>query len=220
MIIKKLLPLLLLITCVCAGCAIAFEDEDIPLQPRVYNGATGYTVDVPADWSEEELDQDTVRFCDEDGQIALNIVSELGGMDYFSMREIKEQIIEKIGGDIFATYDITLDEGGTKFFRVTLIGADKDGSRVVADIYAQQPFVTTRHYLVLIASAAAYEEYHTAVDDIFASFTATFTEDEYLQLMEERREAAAAAKAEREAAALQEAEPEGEDSGEQGESAE
>jgi hypothetical protein len=185
-----ILPILFAILIITGGCSINLDEETADSQMQIYDGSSGYSLNIPADWTKGEETTDKVEFHDPTNQIALSITSELGGVDYFSMKEIKEQLIENIASVLFSDYDITDDTGGTKYFDVVMEGTDQDGAKIVADIYAYEPYVTMRHYLVFIASNEAYEKNAALIDEIKASFTIIFSEEEYLQLMDEQREAA------------------------------
>ena len=188
--IYKILPLLVFIAFCCCGCTVELDVDENELPSRTYISDNGYSITVPQNWQENDISESTVEFCAEDNQLSLTITSEFGGVDYYSMREIKDQLTEIIAADLFKTYDITDDEGGTKYFHRVLKGADLQGAKLVVDIYANQPFLTIRHYMVIVASSKAYKTYENQIDELISSFTPTYTEDEYLLHMEERREAA------------------------------
>ena len=196
--IKKLWPVLVLAAVLLTGCTMTFDGTDETSgtpsgDAKFYQMSNGYSLYVPQGWTMEELDQDTVRFTGEDERISMTITTELGGIDYYSMREIKEQLTEKIAAEMFASYDIDSDSGGTKYFRRILKGTDQDGAGIVVDLYASQPFSTVRHYVVTVASASAYKAGRDEIESVVSSFTPTFSNEEYLQLMQERRDAEEAA---------------------------
>ena len=75
----------------------------------------------------------------------MSIVSELGGIDYYSMREIKEQLTEELVAELFSSeYNIEEDRGGTKYFHRVISGADQDGASTVSyphlDVYKRQVY--------------------------------------------------------------------------------
>lgn len=190
---KKIVALILLLTIAVGGCSIMLDGDNSDVEVQLYEGSSGYSVNIPTDWLMAEETDNTVSFYSEDNQIALSITSELGGIDYYSMKEIKEQLTEQLAEQFFSSgYNIEEDSGGTKYFHRVIAGADQDGSSLVIDIYATQPYATIRHYLVTVASASAYRSYENVIEDIITSFTSTMSEDEYLQLMEDRRAAASA----------------------------
>lgn len=196
---KKLLPILLVLAVVfAAGCSIDLGAESIMLPRELYSSDNGYEMMVPSEWTEEKIAEEQVVFSAEDKQIAMSITTELGGVDYYSMRELKEQLAEEIGTAMFKSYQIVEENNGTKYFRVLLQGTDNNGAKITVDIFASQPYVTMRHYVVTVCASEIYASYSNMLDGMFESFTATMTEDEYLQLMTDRR--TAAAEAERNAA--------------------
>ena len=191
---KKIVAILVAIVLLVSGCSMIFDGDNIDVDVKLYEGSSGYSLNIPDTWVMDEETDNTVAFHSEDNQIAMSIVSELGGIDYYSMREIKEQLTEELAAELFSSeYNIEEDSGGTKYFHRVISGADQDGASIVVDIYASQPYVTIRHYIVVVASGAAYDSYENTIEDIISSFTITMSEDEYLQLMEDRRDAAAAA---------------------------
>jgi hypothetical protein len=188
---KRLLPVIMIIALVLlGGCSIDFGSENIDLPTSLYTNDNGYELMVPDDWLKVEETVEQVSFAASDNQLAFSITTELGGIDYYSMRELKEQYIEEIGEELFKNYDIADDANGTKYFYALLEGADKNGSKITANIYAYQPYLTIRHYLVVIASGSVYKQYSQAIEQLAESFTITISEDDYLQLMIDRREAA------------------------------
>ena len=196
---KKIFVVLLAIAVLVSGCSIVFDGDNVDMDVALYEGSSGYSLNVPNTWVMDEETDNTVSFHSEDNQIAMSIVSELGGIDYYSMKEIKDQLTEELAAELFSSdYNVEEDSGGTKYFHRVLIGADQDGARIVVDMYANQPYVTIRHYIVIVAAASAYDTYESVIDDIISSFTVTMTEDEYLQLMENRRDATADAQIEEE----------------------
>ena len=193
---KKIFVLLLGLSLLLCGCSILIDEDNSSTDTQVYDSANGYSLDIPADWTMGNETEDSVEFHDADNQISMTITTELGGIDYYALREIKEQLTENIAAELFTDYEIIDDNGGTKYFRRIIDAADKDGAHIIVDMYASQPYLTMRHYVIIIAAADAYEQYEDAINDMISSFTITKSEDEYLQLMEDRRAADKAAETE------------------------
>ena len=192
MSIKKMLPLVIIcVVLLFSGCAMSFDEEQADPEGMIsYTGANGYSLKIPADWQVSDLADDTVMFTTDDGQLTATITTELGGVDYYSMKEIKEQLTEKLSGELFNTYEIKKDDSGTKYFRCTMKGASKSDAKLVVDIYGNQTFATVRHYLVITASNKAYKQYSAEIESMIESFTVDFSEEQYLKLMQSRADAA------------------------------
>ena len=186
---KKILLLLLVFMVLLGGCSSATEQtEEMLLQ--AYSSDNGYKLELPADWLLSSETVDKTEFADSENQLYLSITSELGGVDYFAMSEIRDQLSKKIAEQVLVGgYEISSEEAETNYFRQVLVGADSDDATIVVDIFGVQPYNTMRHYLVVIASQDAYEKYQYEIDKMVSSFTITFNEEEYLKLMDERRAA-------------------------------
>lgn len=187
--IAMILMILFAVLIVTSGCSIDLLEDTPDVAMQTYNGSSGYSLTLPADWVKGEETPDKVQFHDPENQIALSVSSELGGVDYYSMKEIKEQLIESMTKALFSHYEITDDKSGAKHFDVTIKGANKNNAKIAADIYAYQPYTTMRYYLVIIASNKVFEEYAAVIEEIKSSFTISLNQEQYLQLMEERRAA-------------------------------
>lgn len=190
--IAMVLSILFTVLIVTSGCSIDLLEDTPDVAMQTYDGSSGYSLILPADWVKGEETPDKVEFHDPENQIALSVSSELGGVDYYSMKEIKEQLIESMTEALFSQYEITDDKSAAKYFDVVIKGANKNNAKIAADIYAYQPYATMRHYLVIIASNEVFEEYAALIEEIKSSFTVSLNEEQYLQLMEERRTAARA----------------------------
>ncbi len=192
---KTLTALLLIAIMVLGGCSIDLGKESIDLPTELYSSENGYDLMVPIGWQQTKNSPEQVSFVAPDADIAFSITTELGGIDYYSMREIKDQFTVKLGEELFNNYKVVEDNNGTKYFWVWLTGTDKEGKKIAVDIYAYQPFITIRHYMVVVSAEDIYSQYSDSIAEMINSFTITMTEDEYLQLMRDRREAAAAEEA-------------------------
>ena len=80
-----------------------FDGDNIDVDVKLYEGSSGYSLNIPDTWVMDEETDNTVAFHSEDNQIAMSIVSELGGIDYYSMREIKEQLTEELVAELFSS---------------------------------------------------------------------------------------------------------------------
>ena len=98
--IYKILPLLVFIAFCCCGCTVELDVVENELPSRTYISDNGYSITVPQNWQENDISESTVEFCAEDNQLSLTITSEFGGVDYYSMREIKDQLTEIIAARV------------------------------------------------------------------------------------------------------------------------
>lgn len=196
---RTVLLSLILLALLLGGCvsADAGANANVPLQ--AYDSENGYTLDIPETWLKGEETGNQVAFGNEDNSIALTISSELGGVDYYSLEEIMEQLTDALTAQLFSDYEITADKNSASSYIRIVDGSDAEGAHLVAVLYINQPYQTIRQYLLFVASGSAYTQNAELINKIIASFSTTLDEDQYLQLMTARRAAEQAAEEEEEA---------------------
>jgi len=185
--------LMLMLVLFSAGCSVAFEDDSAAQETTVYESPNGYNISIPLDWTVEDISREMTRFTSADGQIVATITTELGGVDYYDLDEQMELMQEKISQEVFQNCEISKEDSSDKFYSCVFEGTDKNDAPAAVFLYCQQPYIGTRQYITFATSPYVYDENKSLIEMMVDSFAITFSEDEYLQLMRDRREADAAA---------------------------
>ncbi len=187
---------LILSLCVLAGSGCGRQDEFAALERTTYESEYGYSLEIPADWSSREIDPAVVFYLP-DGELSLSVSPELGGVEYYSMREVGEMLAENLAAATFAEYtaataQVTEREAEPAngaataepaSYEQTLQGTDAAGNALTLHFYIDSPCTGIRYYLIFLGATEAYDENAYIADGVIDSFTVTMTQDELYDLM-------------------------------------
>ena len=160
------------------------------MERQTYESENGYSVQFPADWVLLEEDLESTTFVSGDGSLSCTISCELGGVEYYSLEELGEMLLEDLGTEVFASSeagDPVVDEAT---YRNQLTGETADGVSLAADVNVYRVQAGVRYYMTFLTDEA-YGDQQSMIDAILGSFRTTLHEEDLYQLMKERREEAA-----------------------------
>jgi|GEM_PF-1386562 len=189
--IGVLLSLLLLLPLL-AACTSAEEETQTlaSLNPTTYTHQSGYSISIPQGWEKTQESLAEATFVSSADAVSLNIISELGGMDYFSLTEDYDAVISMLGKKIsnIEVVEEPVTSDATKQLRRVIKGNTEDGNSVIVDIWLTEPMESVRYYLLFSAGGDDYNQFRPVIDEIIASFTVVKSQDEIYSLLDDARE--------------------------------
>jgi len=154
------------------------------LSPHTYTHVSGYDIDIPELW-QAETSSDGVYFINEDNTVAINIISELGGMSFYSPEELMELVTEEITEgmtDVSVIENIDVRE--PKYQTRQAIRYLNNANEYIAnDIWLYEPMAGIRYYIVASCQGDMYEQYRQLFTDIVDSFVFTGNNTEVYELL-------------------------------------
>lgn len=194
---KKLFALVLAVSVLTLGACGALDLDDVETSIR---DEEGFSFELPAAWQETEPASayGVCAFCDETGRLTLEVVRELGAMEYYSLDELGDMVAATIGGSVFSELpakDQWTASGRDNRYSCAMQGQDAAGQELVCRVDLVMPYPSIHYYLVYLAAPEAYAANRGIADGILAGFTATKSAEEMYQLINEERTAAAEAEA-------------------------
>ena len=150
---------------------------------------------LPADWERVEPTSanGVCAFRSAEGDLTLEVVRELGAMEYYSLDELGDTVAEKIAGDLFAAEPEREQRSGNDKYSCLMQGTDADGSALACRVDLYMPYPSAHYYLVYLATPDAYAANKKIADGILDGFTVTKSAEEMYMYIDEQRDAAAAA---------------------------
>ena len=116
-----------------------------------------------------------VQFLNPEGTIAINVISELGGMDFYSLDELMTMVVEnltKSGKDI--QMEGALAVADSLYQRRQLISYTNTAEeKIYADIWLYEPMAGIRYYIIISCGGDDYKDYSGMFDSIVQSFVFT-----------------------------------------------
>lgn len=190
---RFLLPILLVLPLLAACSSAKFETTTLAsLNPVTYTHQSGYSLLVPESWEKTQENLAQATFVSQENAVSLNIISELGGMDYFSLTEDYDAVAAMLGKNISNTE--VVEEPATsdakKQLRRVIKGNTEDGDTVIVDIWLTEPMPSVRYYLLFSAGGNDYNNMRPVIDEMIASFKVVKSQDEIYSLLDEARDMA------------------------------
>ena len=188
---KKLYTVVIILTfCFLTACGAGQELDRVDTQ--ILDG-TGFSLTLPTAWQQEQpaSDYGVYAFSADDGQLSLEIVQELGAMEYYSAEELGASVSEAIGGSLFAGEPDSSSSSSDTSYTNVLQGSDADGNKLVCRIDLLMPYPSVRYYLVCTATPDAYKANRRLIEGVRDSFTVTMSAEEMYQFIDEQRRRAA-----------------------------
>ena len=184
---------LLLVAALCLLAACGAPDLD-SIETTVVE-EDGFSFLRPAAWMETEPSSanGVCAFSTEAGDLSLEVVQELGAMEYYSLIELGDKVAETVGDSVFAATPESEERSSGKKYSSTMRGADADSNEVVCRVDLIMPYDSVHYYLIYLATPEAYQENSNIADDILNGFTITKSAEEMYQYINDQRTDAAAA---------------------------
>ena len=189
---KKICALLLVAAlCLLAACGAPDLDS---IETAVVE-EEGFSFFRPAAWTQTEpaSANGVCAFSTEAGDLSLEVVQELGAMEYYSLIELGDKVAETVGDSVFAATPESEERSKDNKYSSTMRGADADGNEVVCRVDLIMPYESVHYYLIYLATPEAYQENSNIADDILNGFTVTKSAEEMYQYINDQRTDAAAA---------------------------
>jgi hypothetical protein len=149
----------------------------------------GYSITVPRDWVKQAEDDTSVAFTGEKPPVVLNIVAEVGGYGYYSMKQLAEEVIYYLGKQFSNLEAEKLsDDNLTDVYQFTAKGTLKAGAKVEIYTIILEPEVGIRYYLLFTAPTGDLNVLQGLLQDVAGSFEMIKTKDELYQQMSNQGE--------------------------------
>lgn len=207
MMLKKTVVLIigLLLTCLLTACDTTSEQVSLDdFQTQAYTHPSGYKITMPKDWTVFQQGINSVIIYNADKSVSLNVVSEIGGMDYHTMPDLLQMATTMLSKSIddltvvaeLSDADVTMDasttsESNTKAKKTgheVLKGTTKDGDEVLADVTVFAPLDGIHYYLIFLCGGKDYTANSQLFEDINKSFELVKTEDEIYDMLDDKME--------------------------------
>ncbi len=205
--LKKTVILLIALLLAASLTACNTTSDQVSLadfQTQIYTHPSGYEINMPKDWNVFQQGINSVIIYNADKTISLNIVSEIGGMDYHTMPELLQTATTMLAESIddlsvvaeLSDADVSTEAGTTSEGKITakktghevLKGMTKDGDQVLADVTAQAPLDGIHYYLIFLCGGKDYTANSQLFEDINKSFELVKTEDEIYGMLDDKME--------------------------------
>lgn len=160
------------------------------LERQTYESENGYSIQFPADWVLLEEDLESTTFVSGDGSLSCTISCELGGVEYYSLEEIGDMLLESLATVVLASSEAGEPVVDEATYRNQLTGETVEGDPLTADVNVYRVQAGVRYYMTFLTDGA-YEEQQPMINAILGSFRTTMHEEDLYQLMKDRREEAA-----------------------------
>jgi len=168
-----------------AGCDLSSNPALDELNPQTYNHLTGYSILVPQDWNLEEETDTTALFLDPEGSMALQIISEIGGMDYYSLDECADfakAMLAQSLNELSLKEDLSVRDKAKSRLQLWQ-GREEDGNLVQALAYTFHPYDSMRYYVFLLAGGSDFQQYQKVFEAMISSFSINKPVDEIYELL-------------------------------------
>lgn len=178
--------------CLLTACGAADLDE---VETTVID-EEGFSLILPAAWERVEpvSEHGVCAFSGEEGELTLEIVSELGPMEYYSTEELGDMVSDSVSESLFAEEpDCDWRVSENKYTNV-MRGQDASGEPLVCRLDLIMPYPSVHYYLLYLAAEDAYQANRRVAAGILDSFTVTKSAEEMYQLIQERQAAEEAAR--------------------------
>ncbi len=184
--IKAFLPLFLCIFAVFfTACQRGGELSLSKMEPQMYKHITGYQISVPGDWLPAAQTAAGVYFIDDNNNISLNIISEMGGMDFYSPEELIQMVIEKLGSSLkdIKTRQILGVQDKKSQYGVVISGENASGEVIANTIWLYEPVNGIRYYLFFNCGGDDYTRFEGVFNEVIKSFRFIANDEEVFSLL-------------------------------------
>lgn len=150
------------------------------MSPQKYEHSSGYQVQIPFNWQLVSKNDYSALFSADQGVLSFNILSEIGGMDYYTPKELGQNIfgiVAKLVNNATVIEELPINKSNSQY-RQLIEGKDAEGNKVYIDIWLTAPYDTVHYYLILICGGDDYEKYRGVYDDIIDRFKVTASKQE------------------------------------------
>lgn len=186
---KKYVFLLLIIFLgALSGCGSESSLESVEIGTYTHPQA-GYSLSVPNDWVKQVEDDVSVAFIGQKPPVVFNIVYEIGGYDYYTMKSLAEEVVDYLGRQFSdLKMEDTPDDKLSSVYQFTANGTLKDGAKVKIYAVLLEPEVGIRYYLLFSVAPGDFNSLQGLFSQVTESFKMIKTKDELYQQMTERGE--------------------------------
>lgn len=190
---KKKLCILLMIAALCLLAACGAPELDDVATTVIDEEDCSFT--LPADWqSVEPVSANGVcSFRNAAGDLTLEVVRELGAMEYYSLDELGDMVAEDMAADLFAAEPEREQRSEKDRYSCLMQGTDAEGNALACRVDLYMPYPSAHYYLIYLATPEAYAANKKIADGILDGFTVTKSAEEMYQYIDEQRDEAAAA---------------------------
>ena len=190
---KKKLCILLMIAALCLLTACGAPELDDVATTVIDEEDCSFT--LPADWQRRESisANGVCSFRNAAGDLTLEVVRELGVMEYYSLDELGDLVAEEIAAGLFAAEPEREQRSENDKYSCLMQGADADGGALACRVDLYMPYPSAHYYLIYLATPEAYAANKKIADGILDGFTVTKSAEEMYQYIDEQRDEAAAA---------------------------
>lgn len=186
-----LMSLCLALCCLLAACSGTGGVDMNAIELQDYQSENGYEMQFPADWQMTSEDEENTTFVSADGKLSCTVTLEMGGIEVYSLEETGDMLQDRLGEQLFSSYEKGAPELNDKTYHAVLKGETAEGLNLTADVNIYHIAEGIRYYMVFLGNTADYAVDKSLISGIMSRFKTTLEEDEMYQLMMERREKAA-----------------------------
>lgn len=177
------------LTCLCCGILFAGcgkeKNTDAPVQTVLYqNEDFGYQIEIPENWQvQASEDKRQISAVSAENNLALNIICELGGFNYYTPQDLAMTIAEKTTAS-FQNVSVILDKEVSTFaqsYRVAVSGENEEGIHTIVDVTLLQPIEGIHYYFIFSGGIDEYQAFLPQWEKMLSSFAVTKTPEEMYQ---------------------------------------
>ena len=186
---RRIFPILIIIALLISGCSSQKSLKTKPMQTYI-NQKAGYVVLMPKEWVKKFENDVSVGFVGTDPNIALDVVFEIGGVDYLSLDSLGDIVIANYKKKFknLKVIESAASNVTTNAYRVIVEGKTADGKNIVAKTIFFEPAIGVRYYLSFIANPKDYYANDFLFENVAQSFQMTKTELDLYKLLASREE--------------------------------
>lgn len=186
---KKILSLALIVMFVITGCQSQASMKKKPMQTFI-NSKAGYVILVPQEWQKKREDDVSTGFVGQNPNIAMDIVFEIGGFDYFSLDSLGDVVIKHLKGKLKNLK--VVDKGASKVnndaYRIIVQGKNSEGKEIIVKAIFFESAIGIRYYLMFAANPKDFYDNDYLFEDISQTFQMTKTDLDLYKLLTNREE--------------------------------
>jgi len=180
----------LIVTAAWAGCGTNYSFGNMETVEYSHPVA-GFSLVLPNTWKKNIEDERSAGFFGQNPGVSLEIVSEIGGYDYFSCKALAEEIISALGEGF---NDLEIVEGnnipwkGADAYEFAARGELGEDQKVTIKGFIFSPDIGIRYYLLFTCASRDYPKVEKLFRDAAASFKMTKTVEELHQQLSSKEE--------------------------------
>ncbi len=169
-----------------SACGKSADDTKQNIVPTVnyQNDDFGYEIQIPENWQVQSgEDKSQIYAVSADNKLALNMVCELGGFNYYTPQDLAMTIADKTTSS-FTDTRVVSEEKVSKFpdsYRVVVNGTNEEGIHTVVDVSLLQPIEGIHYYLIFSGGVEDYQVFSSQWEKMLDSFKTTKTAEEMYQ---------------------------------------